>query len=396
MVATVVYSDPNSQMARRRLSLITLSLFVLIIILTTYSYLHAEVEDIPSRRHHYSSRGRSNSQKNSKKELDRSHDIDQAIKWLHNGHTLTRRGDQLKFNPHNSCPSNSLMMSKRKRSITNECPKVFIVGAKKGGTTSLYQYISEHPDFSGIRLNETKWIGETFYFAQKYGKISLKSYIKQFPKGKMSGDASVDNLLHCKVPIRISRTCGTNVKVIVLLRNPLHRYISNFMMRIARSGYSKYSNTSSIHETVKNDIGLVKKALLKRGIGFPRRISEWPRLLCLFECCRSMLYEGLYYIFVMNWLCNFPRENILFINSEEMFRKPDLILEQVLHFIGLKPLDNQSLHQITSSIYNKGVKPFLPRHHLSSDDKQMLLSYYSIFNEAVINLLGWNQLIDWS
>ena len=392
-MATVYVSDPNSKAARRRLSLITFCLFVSIVILTTYTFYLLHDNDFDndegsSKNHHYTAPLHPSS----------NHLQATAMRRPFTKGTLTRYGTNLKLN--SRCPEGSLMTSakadayRHSKGKTNKCPKVFIIGAKKGGTTSLYQYLSMHPNFKGIRINNSKWVGETFYFAQKYGKVSLNSYLHQFPKGKMSGDASVDNLLHCKASVRILKTCGgNNVKIIVLLRHPIQRYVSNFMMRVTGGTYQQHSNSSSIHDQLMFDIKLLKKRLNGRPV--PHRASEWSRLLCLFECCQNILYEGFYYAFVMNWLCNFPKENILFVNSEEMFWRPALILKQVLDFVGLRPLNDEVLYEITSHVYNKGVKPFLPQHHISPSDQELLLSYYSSFNDGILDLLSWQE-IDWS
>ena len=42
-----------------------------------------------------------------------------------------------------------------------DCLTLFIVGARKGGTTSLYSYVAKHPDFDGILLNRGPMSGET-------------------------------------------------------------------------------------------------------------------------------------------------------------------------------------------------------------------------------------------
>lgn len=393
-------------MARRRLSTIILFLFVLIVILTSYSYLNFGTEDISSSRHQIILPPITNDPPTSNHQIITLETTQRNTRTASpppheppppppSSSSLTRYGANLNVNQL-LCPKDSGSTLQKRFSMTNLCPKVFIVGAKKGGTTSLYQYLSKHPDFKGIRLNEEKWVGETFFFAQKYGQVSLKSYLEQFPRDKMSGDASVDNLLQCKVPMRILRTCGKKVKIIILLRNPIQRYVSNFMMRVTRPNiYSEYSNVSSIHKELTQDIKLVTETLEKRNIKYPDKASDWHKLLCLFGCCQSMLYEGLYHVFVMNWLCNFPKENIMFVNSEEMSSKPTLILQQVMDFVGLKPLDHKTLDLITSKRYNQGVKPFLPQHTLSSDNREQLLNFYSKFNDALLELLDWKQ-IDWS
>ena len=70
--------------------------------------------------------------------------------------TLTRFGGDLNFD-YSSCPINSIMLNSTRvnaKPLHNNCPQVFIIGARKGGSTSMYQYLSKHPDFKGILLDK--------------------------------------------------------------------------------------------------------------------------------------------------------------------------------------------------------------------------------------------------
>ena len=109
---------------------------------------------------------------------------------------------------------------------------MFIIGARKGGSTSLYQYLAKHPDFGGVRLNKGPSAGETFYFEARYDHVSWETYISEFPVNKTTGESSVGNLVNCMVPERLYTSCGRTAKVIVLLRNPIERFKSNFRMRV--------------------------------------------------------------------------------------------------------------------------------------------------------------------
>lgn len=412
------HHNTYTDMARRRLKVFTVFVLVLIVLLTLIARridpLNTEgsptSNKLPSKRKYYSNIKHSikHDQKydnivTDRRRLHASDDQDRvglqgqatdAAGSVYEG--LTRYGADIHIDYHQKCPKDSLMLSRRTHQPhkTNRCPQVFIVGAKKGGTTSMYQYLSKHPDFQGIRLNESKWIGETFYFAQRYKSLKLSDYIKMFPKGKMTGDASVDNLLHCEAPSRILRTCGSHTKILILLRNPIQRYISNFMMRVRRPEYGSYNNYSSMSETTRLEKGILMTKLDKKGLTLPHNESDWVKYRCLFSCCSSMIYEGMYYVFVMNWLCNFPKENIMFISSEEMFTHPVDIYKQVLTFLGLKPLTLQEVQRITSVVYNKGIKQSQPHHQLTDSDRKILHEFYHHFNSGLLELLNWDT-VNW-
>ena len=387
--------------ARRRLIGVTFVTLILILLISVYALRNSTVTK-KNRAHVIYQRPvitRDDTLKDLDSGLQQYHDEHEQHMSDHT-HSLTRLGSQLKFNL-STCPAGSKMLIKDWQDVivprTSLCPQLFIIGAKKGGTTSLYNYLSHHPDFEGIRLNVSTMIGETAYFANNYKTVPLKRYLSMFPRDKMSGDASVDNLPHCYSPQRILKTCGGDMpKIIVLLRDPIDRYVSNFMMRVTRKEYGKYNSFTTIQDTTEHELEVLRTAVLKKGFSFSSEpASSWSKLRCIFGCCDSMIYEGLYYVFLMNWLCNFPAENIMIVNSEEFFQNPTLILKQAIEFLELSPLRKDQLEQITSQVYNKGTSPLEPHHQLTSSHKQQLNEIYEHYNVALLKLLRWQDTVSW-
>ena len=310
-----------------------------------------------------------------------------------NPDTLTKRGDQLNFN-YSPCPSNSLMSSehwKEVRPLHDDCPAVFVIGARKGGTTSLYHYLDKHPNFRGIEMKDEAEDGETYYFSLHYNSTPWAEYIKRFPRGEgtMSGESTVDNLLHCKVPERLFRSCGNQVKAIMLLRNPIQRLESNFLMR-ANFGIYPWHPTSM--ETVLSDEIDSEIQKLYEAVKDVNP-SNWVQALCAFRPTDNLVYEGLYYVFVMNWLCNFPAENILIINSEEFFQSTASVLSQVFQFVGLSAVETSN---ITSRVHNTGADfKRLPHQQLKLRDVEKLMQIYRPMNNALFDILQWFN-VDWN
>ena len=267
--------------------------------------------------------------------------------------------------------------------LHDDCPEVFIVGARKGGTTSLYQYLSKHPDFEGVLLEKGPAAGETFYFSLLYKKHPWQYYASQFPKNKMSGDSSVANLVDCLVPGRLYRSCGRAVKVIILLRDPLKRYESNFRMRV-RLKTKKYVNSNTkISTLVTTEFDHLHETLKRRNVSESDLTANLNALLCLYTPTKNYIYEGMYYIHLRNWLCNFPAENILILSTEEFQRNTKRIFSQVLDFVGLKPLDDEILNTIIQIKYNYGgkVEDEVDYRLLNPSDKKRLQTIYKPLNE---------------
>ena len=64
---------------------------------------------------------------------------------------------------------------KRGNMDTRQPPDFIIIGAQKGGTTSLYRYLTEHPDVGGATKKEVH------YFDRNFDK-GLGWYLAHFPK----------------------------------------------------------------------------------------------------------------------------------------------------------------------------------------------------------------------
>ena len=83
----------------------------------------------------------------------------------------------------------------------------------------------------------------------------------------------------------------------------------------------------------------------------------------------------------------------MIIQSEEFYNNPTTVVSQVLHFINLTSLSEENI-TIGTAIYNKGnYKKF----NTSISDKLLkeLHTLYQPFNEALFELLSWNN-IDWN
>ena len=309
--------------------------------------------------------------------------------------TLTRLGSDLKFDV-SSCPADSAMrsVSPTFAPLHLDCPTLFIVGARKAGTSSLYHYVSKHPDFEGTRLDRGPKVGETFYFSSQYDK-PWEEFRRSFPSdGVMTGESSVGNLVSCEAPQRIFNSCGKQAKIVMLFRNPVDRFVSNFLMRV-QLGSARMSDTTAIATVLKLHLDQFFDNILKNQVDITTNLpNQWPLLRCRFKPANNLLYEGLYYAHLMNWLCNFPSENILIVNSEEFYSKPSVILDQVFQFLGLKRLEEETYHWITSSVYNRGRHNISEFQTLSYLDRKKLAGVYRAMNEELFSILDWNN-VDW-
>lgn len=120
-------------------------------------------------------------------------------------------------------------------------PNLFIVGAAKSGTTSLYHYLSQHPEIYFSPLKEPHYFS---YNAIKFPRkgpgdeISdanvvkdWQEYLKLFENAqdeKIIAEASVDYLYYHAITIPLIYEHVPEAKILILLRNPSERAFSAY------------------------------------------------------------------------------------------------------------------------------------------------------------------------
>ncbi|UZJ38143.1 sulfotransferase family protein [Prosthecochloris sp. SCSIO W1103] len=120
-------------------------------------------------------------------------------------------------------------------------PNFIIVGAAKSGTTSLAKYLNQHPDIFIPEKKELRYFVKntllsvsrkdpSFNYIRKSSVFDFSVYLSYFNGRfeKMLGEASVHYLYNYEEAIkRIKRRLG-DVKIIVVLREPVSRAVSNW------------------------------------------------------------------------------------------------------------------------------------------------------------------------
>lgn len=113
-------------------------------------------------------------------------------------------------------------------------PNLLIVGAAKSGTTSLYNYLSKHPDiFMSVNKEPhfliNKEIGSTRI---PNGINDLEEYTELFKNGssfKYRGEASAMYLQFPDISIKnIRKYLSPKTKILIMLRNPIDRAFSGY------------------------------------------------------------------------------------------------------------------------------------------------------------------------
>jgi hypothetical protein len=227
--------------------------------------------------------------------------------------------------------------------MKTKLPNFLIVGAAKAGTTSLYNYLKEHPDIylsdrkEGLFLSEMKdFDGENSEVANKVRCKSLeeyKTFFKDLKNEKCIGDISPECLYYHQNSIKnIKKYLKEKVKIIIILRNPIDR------------AYSQYT---FYHQQFLEELS------------FPNAIKEEPkRKNNNWRIGYRYLELGLYYQQVKDFKDNF--NDVLILDFNELKINNNQTMEKILNF-----LEVDSDYKITqTNIHNKSGMPKNKSFHL--------------------------------
>lgn len=208
---------------------------------------------------------------------------------------------------------------KRRRYMPAQLPDFLGIGTQKGGTTTLYKMLKGH---SGVYIPSIK---EIHYFSL-YTDKGIEWYKKHFKDARVEqkkGEITPFYLFHKKAAKRIKNILP-NVKIIVLLRNPIERTVSH-INHAQQRGFEKLE----INEAIK-----AEKERMKSGNEYSyQKHSYISRSKYLGQLDR---YESI-----------FPRKNIKIIKSEDLFNNPTEIWKGIQKFLELEvePLKEKILHE---------------------------------------------------
>ena len=113
-------------------------------------------------------------------------------------------------------------------------PNLFIVGAAKSGTTSLHNYLNQHPDIFMCNPKEPHFLINKEIGLERIpvGITEKSEYEDLFIEGgdkKYRGESSVMYLMYPEIVIpKITNNYLENTKIIIMLRNPVERAYSGF------------------------------------------------------------------------------------------------------------------------------------------------------------------------
>lgn len=193
-------------------------------------------------------------------------------------------------------------------------PSFFIIGSQKCGTTSLFRYISNHPQVI------PPIIKEIHYFL--HPDRGLDWYFAHFPRRPESdttfvtGEASVSTINLNRAP-RLIGEIDANARIMALARDPIDRAISQYY------NYRQWGiDDRSLEDAINQELDLLENM----GSGE----EYWKKQL-------GYTWLGLYAKDLERWFAAFPAEQVSILITEEMQAEPASTVDGIFQFLGLPP-----------------------------------------------------------
>lgn len=239
-------------------------------------------------------------------------------------------------------------------------PDAVILGAQKSGTSSMHNYLTQHP---GVIAPLRK---EVHYFDLNYrrGERWYRGHFGRLDQAGLNLDSSPYYLYHPAVPRRMSELLP-DALLIVLLRDPVRRAYSHYWHERDHG-----RETLSFEDAIAAEperLGRAEEMLASGEIEVSREHQRF-----------SYLARGRYAEQLERWYGFYARDRIHVVCFEYFVREPLAALNGTLAFLGLPPAESVRLEPRNARRYPAVAEATAER----------LREYYEPHNRRLEALLG--------
>ena len=248
-------------------------------------------------------------------------------------------------------------------------PSFLVIGAQRGGTSSLYYNLITHPSVVRAYRKEIHFFDRKFFQGIRWYRAHFPTTpvlwsIRQRTGAAVTGEASPYYLFHPAVPARVAELIPM-ARLVVLLRNPVDRAYSHYQLKRAK-GHESVEFADAIEQEVSRLQNVVA--------------ATSPETAYLHPVFRynSYLSRGRYAEQLQRWFTHFSRDRFLILKSEDFFNDPYGAFGSVLQFLGLSEWKPRTFRHANARRYPP----------LDPELRTRLTEYFRPHNQALAALLG--------
>ena len=249
-------------------------------------------------------------------------------------------------------------------------PDFLVIGGKRCGTTTLYEFLRQHPSISNPPFDHMGFFDDNY-------RLGIDYYRSFFPiKNKrndlmLNYDVTTSYLANPHVPERMHKHMP-NVKLIILLRNPTTRAWSEY-----NSNLRTNKNLGTFESYIENEFDDLK------NYNFFDKVNKNDYELT--DPTKNFLKKGLYVYYLKKWFNLFPKKNFLILPTEIFAENENYVFKKIFEFLDLSNHEIKNLKRMEKVTYRNTLNP---------ETKIKLDKFFVSPNKELFQII--DQKFDWS
>lgn len=243
-------------------------------------------------------------------------------------------------------------------------PDFLIIGVQKGGTSTLYGTLTDHPNVRRAANKELNFFNQNFERGVKWYRQCFLPPVKG-EEFSLTGESTPAYFTDtANIPERAAKILP-DARLILMLRNPVDRAYSNYQHQV-RAG----RETRDFGTAVRAAEAALK---VEREGNAPDGSREWT------QNGSAYISRGLYIEHLERWMEFFDREQLLILKSESFFGDAQGTLKRTLDFLGLPHWEPEFVQRRNQSSYKSGM---------DSEIREHLEAFFEPHNRRLYEYIG--------
>lgn len=214
-------------------------------------------------------------------------------------------------------------------------PELLVVGAKRGGTTSLWRYLADHPGVLPT-FPKAEQIKGTYFFDEEWRRGD-RWYRSHFPTDReraraaarlgyepIAFEASPYYLFHPHAPARAAQV-APGALVVAVLRDPVERAFSHYKERRNHTEPLSFAEALAAED--------------ERTAGEEARMLADPSVVSPAHRHQTYVAQSRYAPMLERWFSAFGREQVVVAIAEEFYADPQVLCDEITTRLGLPNRD---------------------------------------------------------
>ena len=248
-------------------------------------------------------------------------------------------------------------------------PRIFLIGAYKSGTTSLYDMLQDHPQILKGHMKEPSLLS---FFPQHPFMLSYRAFFPIRTKQGHAIDASTYSLPSLTAPYLIKKNIK-DARCMVIFRNPIDMLYSFFWFTHKDHKYDTFEDALKADEHNTSPYDIPNLDTWKRRGHYADQLKTW--IDAGYTLINSTEYNGK----------TNKTNSILVFDFSELRTNSKQVVKKCFDFLDLPQIEIKERKSNTTKQYPP----------MQTETLNQLREYYKPHNRNLAHLLGDRHFVDW-